>query len=527
LAIDNVYCTEGVVHIQAHSLNSVSRCPDCQQPSDSIHSHYTRSPQDLPSVQRQVRLELQVQRFRCRNSACRRRTFVERLPEFVPFYGRRTHRLSRTLRAVGLAVGAEVGARIGRDFGVQVSGDTLLRVLRQTPSPAYPEPLVVGIDDWAFKKGSRYGTILVDLERHSPIDVLPSRQQEAVTNWFRQHPGITLIARDRSQEYAQAATQGAPQAIQVADRWHLLKNLGDALQEVLEKHSFQLRQWAVQEPLSAPLQAMDMPRRRVTRREQQQATLRRRARQERFAEVHQLHQQGWPQVSIARHLRLSTTTVHRYLAMAALPEHSTRQRTSQLDPYKPYLLERWNQGCHNAVQLRREIREQGYPGCVTQVRDYVARLRQVQKSQPQLAASLLPPVLSAAPLTPRRAAYLLLNPDDENEAVHRLFLKQFFTRFPEVRTLAEHFQAFARLVREQQVAALDAWLRQALQTDCPSLKQFARGIQKDEAAVRAALSMTWSNGQAEGQINRLKLIKRQRYGRAKFDLLRLRVLHPP
>lgn len=208
------------------------------------------------------------------------------------------------MRSVSLAVGAEAAARIGRYFGIQISGDTLLWVLRQTPSLASPAPRVVGIDDWAFKKGLRYGTLVVDLERHCPIDLLPDRQAETVTQWLKLHPRIAIITRDRSQEYAQAATQGASQAIQVADRWHLLQNLGDALQQVLERYATRLRKWAVPEPAASTLQAVNVPERPVPRREQQQRALRRKTRLERYEQVHQLHRQGWQQVRIARHLGL-------------------------------------------------------------------------------------------------------------------------------------------------------------------------------------------------------------------------------
>jgi transposase len=250
--------------------------------------------------------------------------------------------------------------------------------MRRTPDEPCPEPRVVGIYDWAFKKRLRYGTILVDLERHRPLDLLPDRQAQTVAQWLQQHPGIEIITRDRSQDYANAASAGAPQAIQVADRWHLLKNLGDALQQALEKYAVRLRRWS-SVPLQTPLiQTVDIPDRIPSRREQEQKAIRRAARLDRFEQVHRLHQLGWSQVAIGRSLGLSAKTIRRYLATEVFPEHRPRTRTSQLDPYKAYLLERWNEGCHNAVQLHREIVSRGYPGGITQVRDYVARLRKAQ-----------------------------------------------------------------------------------------------------------------------------------------------------
>ena len=431
---------------------------------------------------------------------------------------------------MAVEAGAEAGARIGRHCGIQTSGDTLLRILRQTPEATYPQPRVVGVDDWAFKRRLRYGTILVDLERHRPIELLPDRQPETLTQWLKQHPGIEVITRDRSQDYARAATTGAPQAIQVADRWHLMKNLGDALQQVLSKYAIRLRRWTANAQKPSPIQTSDVPRRLTTQREQQQSASRRAARLERYEQVHQLHQKGWQQVAIAQHMGISTRTVQRFLAAESFPERRPRHFASQLDPYKVYLLQRWNQGCHNATRLAREIRLQGYPGGVTQVQEYVARLRRAQAAQCRPSTAPLPDNLETSPLTPRRVAYLLLRPPDEEDDAHREFLQQFFTLFPELRLLVEQFRGFAAMVREKERekrdVGLDERMQQVLQGDCAPLKQFVRGIQSDEAAVRAALSMTWSNGQSEGQINRLKLIKRQMYGRARFDLLRLRVLHP-
>lgn len=517
---------EDTLCIQAHSLKTIDHCPDCQQPSSSIHSRYTRHPQDLPCTQRGVQLELCVHRFRCANPTCPRRTFVERLPELVPFYARRTRRLTVRLRAVGFEAGAEAGARIGRHFGIQTSGDTLLRVLRQTPETCHSPPRVVGIDDWAFKKGLRYGSILVDLERHCPIDLLPDRQVETVKQWLAQHPSIEMVTRDRSQEYAQAITESAPQAVQIADRWHLLKNLTDALQKVLNGYAKRLRQWGFDPQAASLLQATDVPEYSPSRRDCQQSEIRRAARLERYRQVHQLQRQGWQQKTIACHLGISTKTVRRYLAAPTFPEHRRRQRISKLDRYKSYLLQRWNEGCHNATRLADEIRSQGYVGGITQVREYVARLRQAQAAQTEPSSLLLPTSLASKLLTPRRAAFLLLCSVDENNNTQDDFSQQFFGLFPELQAVVEPFQAFAAMVREKRVADFDDWMRTAGHNDCISLKQFARGLQRDEAAVRAALSSDWSNAQCEGQINRLKFIKRQMYGRAKFDLLRLRVLHP-
>jgi transposase len=365
---------------------------------------------------------------------------------------------------------------------------------------------VIGIDDWAFKKGLRYGTILVDLERHYPIDLLPDRQVETVRQWLAQHPSVEIVTRDRSQDYAQAITQGAPQAVQIADCWHLLKNLTDALYKVLHSYAKRLRWWGV-DPQTMVIQAVDVPERSPSRHERHQRHVRRAVRLERY-------QQVWLQKSIACHLGISARTVSRYLAAATFPERQQQHRTSGLDRYKTYLLRRWSEGCHNATRLADEIRFQGYAGGITQVRDYVARLRQVQAAQTGQLSLSLPTSLASKPLTPRRAAFLLLCPLDGNNATLVDFRQQFFSLFPALQAIVEPFQAFAAMVREKRAADFADWLWTASHSACTALKQFARGFERDEAAVRAALSSHWNNGQCEGQINRLKFLKRQMYGQS-------------
>jgi transposase len=352
--IDTVARTSTGIEIVARSRTQTGVCPDCQHPSHSLHSRYGREPQDLPCFGEPVRLKLTVSRFRCRNPECRRQTFVERLPNLVAFYARCTRRLVTVLQLTTIESGAETGARIVKAFGINVGGDTLLRLLRRIVLPQVWNVQKIGIDDWAFKKGLRYGTLLIDLERRHPIDVLPDRQGETVKNWLTQHPGIELVTRDRSRDYARAISAGAPQALQVADRWHLLKNLTEALQKALDKYAKQLGRWTVDEQSPSPVLAADhAPRLSAAKHASQQ--LRHTARQERFEQVHHLHRLGWRQRQIAHHLGLCTRTVRRYLAQDTLL-HTHRCHTSKLDPHKGYLLRRWNEGCSMNF-VRKDTRE--------------------------------------------------------------------------------------------------------------------------------------------------------------------------
>jgi transposase len=493
--------------IHAHSTAIEAICPDCAQVSGSIHSHYTRSPRDLPCNGRRVRLVLGVRRFRCSNPRCVRKTFAERIPQIVPVHGQRTTRLTSVLGAVVLEVAAEAGARITQHLNMPMSADTMLRVVRQIADEPAPIPRVLGVDDWAFKKGKNYGTILVDQERQCPIDLLPDRTAETLEAWLKAHPGIEIITRDRSHDYIAGINAGAPQAIQIADRWHLLRNLSDALHRMLENYTDTLRTVAKQfRPQSQLLpDLVDSPPRPP------KPNLR-------FLAVKELAQQGYTQRAIARHLNISRNTVKRYLAADAPPTGEGRgSQRSTITPFIAYLEQRWTEGCHHSRILWEENRQQGYPGSYGSVRRFVGRYRE---PKPQLP----PP----APGWPRRqVVWLWVSDKDDLSADDAAYLDALCQASNDLATAYQLAQQFVTMVKNREVDMLDPWLAEAQAGPVVRLKTFAEGIRKDYNAVRAALEFEWSNGPVEGQVNRLKVIKRIMYGRANFDLLRLRVLHPP
>ncbi len=206
------------------STAATACCPQCGVSAARVHSRYQRTVADLPCGGYHVVLRVWVRRFICRNLACVRRLFAERLAEFVQPYARRTTRLRQALRAIGFTVGGEAGARLARRLHLPTSASTLLRWIKALPPSSTPPVRVLGVDDWAWKKGQRYGTILVDLERHHVIDLLKERSSEGFAQWLCTHQSIEVISRDRGSVYIEGATRGAPHAQQVADRWHLLSS---------------------------------------------------------------------------------------------------------------------------------------------------------------------------------------------------------------------------------------------------------------------------------------------------------------
>jgi transposase len=444
------------------------------------------------------------------------------------------------LSGISFALGGEAGSRMGRLLHIKVSADTLLRLMRQTEAPDRTTPRVLGVDDWAWRKGRVYGTILVDLEQQQVVDLLPDRESASLANWLRDHPGVEIISRDRGGAYAEGARLGAPEAIQVADRWHLLKNLADALTVSYDAHQALLRQLhivnepspdapqagqtEVTEAIPATQSSSDAPSRPLS----PQAQMRQRRRQHWehcFAQVHSLLEQGMTKKAVARELNLSIKTVRKYSRLPALPKKTSPKSGPRiLDPYRAYLRERLGAEDIGHRQLWREIQMRGYAGGPTTVYEYTRHLRQ-ELGLPSKPTAPSTCFTKPRCLTARTLAMLVLaRPAQLSEADCQL-ITQAQRLHPDIATATSLAQTFAAMLRERAVDQLPPWLETVNASQLPSLIGFVSGIQRDYAAVRAAFELPWSNGQVEGQVNRLKFIKRQMYGRANFDLLRLRVLH--
>jgi transposase len=446
--------------------------------------------------------------------------------------------------------------RVGASRGP--SRATFLRAVRGTPSGEPPTPRVLGVDDWAVRKGKTYGTLLVDLERHIPVEMLPDRTAQTFAAWLTRHPGVEVISRDRGGAYAEGARQGAPQAIQVADRFHLVKNLTTALETFFLHKGPALAQAAsflvssappdptpASMPSTPPSDTMYRGRRRGERRWAQRleeaSRLRHARRVALYEQIHALRAKGLEQQEIGRRLGVSRKTIIRYLQFNEPPprRHWKQQRGRVLDRYEPYLLQRWEEGCRSGRRLWQEIRAQGYAYSLTNVARFVAQLRRAGPPPPvvqslrgarrQAAASLT----SAHGLSARQAAFLVVRPAVERSPEEAAYFDHLCHLDAEVAQAAHYAMAFVALVRERPAdraghdgrqREVDAWIAAAQATGVAPLRRFAQGLLTDYAAVLAGLTLPINNGQLEGQVNRLKTIKRQMFGRAHFDLLRLRVL---
>jgi transposase len=529
--------TAAQITLRVRSTQTSAPCPLCATPTRRIHSDYARTLADLPWAQYRVRIQLCVRKWFCRHRACPRRIFTERLPTIAAPWARRTLRLAQRLLTLGVALGGKAGVRLGRAWEVAVSRHTLLRLLRRQPALNAPTPRVLGVDDFALRKRQTYGTILIDLERRQPVALLPDREGDTLAQWLQAHPGVEVITRDRAKAYADGARQGAPTATQVADRFHLLQNLVETLTQVFNGHSQALQ--AVNAARSRrPVTGADgsltvpVPPASPSHTEQAQAAHSRSRRVARHAQIWTLRRQGWTGQAIAQQLGLAKSTVFRYLRSPTFAERTYKRRGhSILNPYKDTLLHHWNGGCREALQLFRTIQHQGYRGSYVTVARYALRLRQAQGLAPRERRPGQPLPVVAEPqhgqLTPRGTAWLVLRrpetrtPDEEQQ------LAQLAAQQPELAEAVTLARDFADLVRTRQPERLDGWLARATTSARATLQRFAQGLRDDYAAVKAGLTLPWSNGPVEGHINRLKMLKRQMFGRAHLDLLEHRFLRAP
>ena len=505
-------------------------CPVCDVRSARVHSHYWRSLGDVPCLGRQLVLLVRIRRFRCVNSVCRQRTFAERPDVIAQPRARHTDRLRTLHHSVALALGGNAGARLAGRMAVPVGATTLLRRIRQAVPDPVPEVRVLGVDDWAWRKGQSYGTILCDLERDRVIDLLPDRKAATLAVWLRRHPCIEILVRDRAGAYADGARQGAPQAIQVADRFHLLRNSGDALRGVLEHHHRHLAEAARSVAASALAEPSvndntadiadgpGLPSPTKAERRSQEARDRRQAR---FEEVVRLRAQGMPIKAIARTLGIERKTVRRWLRAGRVPTwlHADRGR-SILDPFRDYLEARWDAGYRNGAGLWREIRDRGFAGQDGVVKQWAARRRREDRLVERTSPAK-PSAKPAPPPTTRKAARMLMSEPDKLDAEERRFTTALLELSPPIAQAVDLAKAFSTMIKQGLAGQLDGWISTA---EDSGLKGFARSLRQDVEAVHAALTLPWSTGPVEGQINRLKVVKRTMYGRAGFDLLRSRVM---
>ncbi|MFI6893865.1 ISL3 family transposase [Streptomyces sp. NPDC050256] len=486
--------TDGpVVRIAVRTVDAVPvDCPGCGRPSDWDHSRYVRRVADEAIGGRPVLIDISVRRLYCENSGCAKATFVEQVGGLTERYQRRTPALRQLIEALAVVLAGSTAARLLTVLHQTLSSATILNCLMRIAPPHRPIPTVAGIDEFALLRGHRYATIIIDADNGQRIEVLPDRKKATVTAWLREHPGIRIVCRDGSGGFAQATTDADPTIVQVSDRWHLWHGLTQAALKEVGGHA---SCWGKFGP------PLPQGKRATTTRE-------------RWQQVHDLLDQGVGLLSCARRLGVSLNTVKRY-ARAAEPDRMIRApvyRSSLVDPYRDHLRKRrTDDPAAPVTHLLTEIREQGYTGSANLLVRYI--------NQGRVEAD-------HASLSPRKVTGLLTRHPDHLDDKQRTTLGQLVGACPEMTALADQIRTFAVLLAPAagNVEQLTAWIARARAADLPFLHSFAGGLERDRAAIDAALTLPHHNGRTEGVNCKIKLLKRQRYGRAGHPLLRQLIL---
>ena len=550
LCVSELTVEVDAITIHIESTAPVAKCPCCCARATRVHSRYPRIITDRPIGGRRTTLAVTARRFFCDNPQCARTLFCERFPELAAPHARTTGPLTDAHRAIGFALGGEAGSRLAEQLAVPTSPDTLLRRVKTAPDEPLPPPRFIGIDDWAIRKGQHYGTILIDLERRRVIDILPGRDGVALKKWLEEHPGVEVITRDRWAAFAQAAREGAPKAKQVADRWHLLKNLREAVERVLDRLSPQITKLmqqtapaevtspnpAAEEPAieARPVQPVPTGATAPTPPTPQSAPeqtrqAKKQAREARHRLVRELRDQGVSIRATARQLGVSNKMVIRYRRQETCPDWKPgRREPTRVDQYQADV-EQWiGGGGRNTKELHRLLGEKGCKAGYDAVRRFVNRIvgstgrpgRRTGEAKPPP-----PPVPSA-----RKLSFELVcppKPMPKDGTAGRSMEPRLSDRLRAgIADLAKAWDVASELVgmiRKEVSQPLSDWLEKAERSGVDGLKTFAKSLREDASAVAAALSESWSNGPVEGQVNRLKTIKRSMYGRAGWRLLRARV----
>jgi hypothetical protein len=440
--------------------------------SAAVHGYYQRTVRDAPLAGLPVLIRLRMRRFRCRALGCERRTFAEQIDGLTTPHSRQTPPLRAALTAIAVALAGRAGARLATTLGMPTGRDTTLRLLRALPDPQVGEVAVLGVDDFALRRGHVYATILLDMATHRPIDVLPGRDAEPLAEWLHAHPGVQIICRDRAGAYAEGARAGAPDAVQVADRWHLFHNLGEAVDKTVTTHHACIRAHAASIAASETVSAVDEPvpavqvtpavsgpppghggELDVCGRERALVTRTR----DRYVAVQDLVAAGHSLGAICVQLGLDRGTVRRFARAANVDELLVKatNRISVLDGHTEHLLARFTAGVTDTAVLLAELRERGYTGSVQTIRRYLHPLRD---TTPEQATARPRPAVPK----PRRITRWIMTDPERLDPDDLAQLAIVTAACPELAAVAGHVREFADLMNKHRGDRINTWIEQVL-----------------------------------------------------------------
>jgi transposase len=501
LEVTDIEMIDEVLTITAVSIQVYPCCPLCGTPAMRVHSRYTRQVTDLPCSGQQVRLLVQVRKCFCQVPDCARKIFMERLTSFVEPWARVTRRLYQIVQILGLATGGRLGIRVTDRLGIQTTRHTILRRIMALPTEPIGQVSQIGIDDFSFRRGRKFGTIVVDLQTHKMLDVLPDRTTDTSAAWMLLHPEIEIVSRDRGGDYAAAARKAAPQATQIADRFHIYKNLTEAVELTLARCRAEIRKGAfdaLSEEEKKGMEELRLPTEFVSVENwkpapdpctERERLSRQAERQDRYAQVTTLRAQGLGNVEIARRVGLTARTLENWQKKGFPGAGRRRKRPSLFDPYARYVLSRWEQGCTNGLQIYREIKEQGYTGTEKTVYRFLVPLRRNQ----QIIQKAVAPHVPLQDFSAKDAIWLFVRGPAKLDEKEQATLTAICQASETARITYQLVQEFRDMLHTRSGEKLDDWLSSVKVSQIRELQSFVAGVERDKSAVVAGLTLPQNN----------------------------------
>ncbi len=520
LVIHEAVHESNVFHLYASSSLDYGICPYCGHASSQVHSRYFRTIQDMSILGERVILHLEVRKFFCHNDDCRRKTFAEQPGNEVFRYRRRTCRCERAVARHGISASSGSASRLLAHMGIFISPSTVLRDLHRMRTPGYDDVEEVGVDDWAWRKGVTYGSIIIDYTNGWPIDLLGDRETEGFREWMEQHENVHIVSRDRSTDYSSAIASTERRITEVADKFHLVKNITDRTTKLIAENYADYRLAVRSEEKSpvntteatkAPL-ATDCPSKKPDSREVM------------FKEVKELQRKGFKPTPIAKKLGIARQTATKYCKMESLPGRNSKLR-NEYYKYDAYVEREAASGKPLSV-IHQEISQMGFSGSLTPFYDHYKYLSDghrgyrsknwkpcPKKEKPQDDRSELLPVKSISSVIDKMLKGKDLD-ESQNNTFNTLMSLGWF------KEMYEAMEGFCKVIKGNETVELVRWMKRYWKTGIQSLKTFIIGIKKDFQAVRNTIRLNITNGMTEGFVNKLKAVKRSMYGRAGLELLK-------
>lgn len=531
LKISEIKLINSIIQIHATIKSKQSKCHVCGKSSCSIHDYYTRTIVDLPVFNNKTILVLKTRKFKCKNTNCSQKVFSEQISS-IPKYARKTLRVSKILDTMSIELTGKLASTFSKQFSIDASHSSMIRIANNCQLPVIEQAKILGVDDWAFRKGVNYGTILVDMETSRPIDLLPTRNSADLKKWLKRFPNVNVFTRDRASSYSSAINEICPDAIQVADRFHLLMNLSDALDKYFKSIGSEIRT-LIKDKTTEIITALDGNTNNsnnntemTTANDSQVFDIKTDKRIEIFNKVKELQEQDISISKMSRDLGISRITVSSYCSQKNLSPRKN-SRSSNIEVFVNLIINRLNTKEYNIKNIIDEITKLGFTGSQSQAYNNINKIKENNNiTNSSFVQNKVDKILFVRPLSSRLLAkYIDVSMLSIKDTDERKYLETLIESIPELKIIRKLVKMFKTMLRRKK-GNIERWIDfiQRSKYKLTGIRSFAKGILRDISAVKNGINLAWSNGAVEGHVNRIKTKKRQMYGRAGFELLRRKVL---